>query len=208
MNFRHKLLVRVNFRHSYFLDGIPNCFSVKPTAETERFFLNNNLIFKNKNSHFIIAYESFNNGEERTLEEILSLDGVLKFTVTLTDSLFFNYTSISSTDLSNSIFHFHNFDKVNRQFLHSEENVRSNELVPVSNIEFNFFVKPFAFIELQLNNIQTEEYIVNFKEKHTHWRYLLVSEHLKDLIEPAIINDSTVFNGPTEILLPNNKTAL
>jgi hypothetical protein len=207
MNFSHKELVRINFRHSYFLDGIPNCFSVKPTIETERFFLNNNLLFKNKNSHFIIAYESFNNGIERTMEDVLELNAILRFTITLTDSLFFNYTSISTSDISNSIFHFHNFNEDKRQFLHSDENVLLKDLVSVSNFDFNFFIKPFALIELQLNNIHSKEYIINFKEKQTHWRYLIVSEHLKDLSEPAVIGP-TAFNGPIEIILPDSKTAL
>lgn len=208
MDFQYKILSQVNFKHSYFSDGIPRCFSIKPTIETEKLLLNHSLLFKPKNSGFLLAFESFNNGSERSREEVITSDKILKFIVTLNDPLFFNYTSITTPNLSSSVFHFHNFDKDRLSYLHSSENVESSDLVSATDIANEFFTKPFAIIELQLSRLLAEEYTISFKEKSTYWRYLLVSEYLKELTKPAVLNGSIVFNGPVEIKLPNNKMAL
>jgi hypothetical protein len=209
MNVKYSILFRVNFRHSYFADGMLKCFSVKPTADTEKFLLSNGMLLKATQDGFMIAFESFNNGTAYTSEEILASNETLTFALSLNDPLFFNYTAIEATDIGTSVFYFHNHDPVARSSsLHASEYAGAEDIIPVKDLPQHFFNKPFALVEIQLNHLHTEEYLIRFKEKSTYWRYLLVSDHLRELHKPAVLNGSVVFKGPVEIELPGKRMAL
>jgi hypothetical protein len=182
---------------------------VKPTADTERFLLNNGMLFKAKHDGFMIAYESYNNDKVYDREPILTAGGTLTFTVSLNDALFFNYTAIKATNIGTSVFYFHNHNTaVQSSSLHSSEYAGVNDVVPVKDLPYHFFNKPFALMEIGLNNLHTEDYVIRFMEKSTYWRYLLVSDHLRELHNPAVLNGSVAFKGPVEIELPGNRSAL
>jgi hypothetical protein len=207
MKFGFNILFFVNFRHSYFENEIPNCFSVEPTSETSLILRNNSFIFKQKESSFLIAFESSNKDVTRTRDSIISDTDTLKFIVKLNDPLLFNYTSVETDNILQRIFYFHN-RITNNQLLHAGEFVQENDLVAREDVASELFVKPFAVIEIQLSKVKTEQYFIRFKEKASYWRYLLVSDHLKTLTNPAIINPFIQFNGPKEIVLPNNVKAV
>lgn len=208
MNLTYEVLIGVSFQHSYFMNESPRCFDVKVSAETETVLLNNGLLFKPKSNGFIIGFESYNNGKERRREAVLASDRLLRFTVRMHDPLFYNYTSLSTPDISNSIFLFNNVFGSKESRLHPGEYVELTDIISVKNIKENYFTKPFAIIEIYLEKVDTKEYVIRFKEKYTYWRYLLVSDHLKELNNPAVINDSVIFNGPEKIILPDKRTAL
>jgi hypothetical protein len=184
-----------------------NCFLVEPTAETSLVLRNYSIIFKNKKSGFMLAYEAYNNQNIRTKDSIISLTDKLKFTVTLKDYLFFNYTSVDSINIANRVFYFHNSFE-NDNLLHLNNYVTEENLFPTEEISPELFVKPFAIIELQLNKVKTDQYYINFQEKSSYWRYLLVSDHFKTLTNPAVLNPLINFSGPKEVTLPDNSKAL
>lgn len=208
MNSQYSILFRVNFRHAYFADEVPDCFSVKPTSETERFLLNHSLLFKSRHDGFTIAFESYSNGQEYTAASILASAQVLTFTLSLKDTLFFNYTDVAATDIGTSVFFFRNDATPGSASLHASDFAGSADVVPVKDLAYPFFNKPFAVIELQLNTMRAEEYVIRFREKSTYWRYLLVSDHLRELQKPAVLNGTVTFKGPVDIELPNRKRAL
>lgn len=207
MNSHYSILFRVNFRHAYFAGEVPDCFSVKPTVETERFMLNHGLLFKTKHDGFTIAFESYRNGTEYTAGSILGQEESLMFVLSLRDALFFNYTDATAKDVGSSVFFFQNRESAS-SLLHASDYAGSADIVPVKELPYPFFNKPFALIALQLNKVKTEEYTLRFREKSTYWRYLLVSDHLRELHKPAVLNGSVVFKGPVDIELPNKKHAL
>lgn len=207
MNVGFDILLQVTFLHSYFDNEIPNCFTVEPTAETFVTLRNHSIIFKNKGSGFTLVYESRNNLNTITKDEITSLADKLTFAVKLKDDYFFNYTSVDSTNVANSIFYFHNnFETTD--LLHANEYVTEENLVLAEEVSPQLFTKPFAIIELQLNKVKTDRYFIKFQEKSSYWRYLLVSDHFKMLTTPAVLNSMIPFSGPKEITLPNNAKAL
>ena len=76
----------------------------------------------------------------------------------------------------------------NDNLLHLNNYVTEENLFPTEEISPELFVKPFAIIELQLNKVKTDQYYINFQEKSSYWRYLLVSDHFKTLTNPAVLN--------------------
>ncbi len=207
MNSQYSILFQVNFRHAYFAGEIPDCFSVRPTADTDAFLLNQGMLFKSRRDGFAIAFESYNNGQQYTAADALAHDHKLTFVMGLSDPLFFNYTDVIG-DIANSVFLFRNNTTAGSLVLHASEYVGTEDLVKLEELGYPFFRKPFALIELHLNTMRAGEYAVQFREKSTYWRYLLVSDHLRELQRPAVLNGSVVFNGPVEIELPGNKRAL
>jgi hypothetical protein len=209
MDVSYSILFRVNFRHSYFADDMPKCFSVKPTGDTEKFMLNNGMLLKAKPDGFMIAFESYNNGKAYTSDSILASGEALTFAVSLNDPLFFNYTAVEAADIGTSAFYFHNHDQAGRSSsLHASEYAGAEDIVPAKDLPYQFFNKPFALIDIRLDLLDTEDYLIRFREKSTYWRYLLVSDHLRELDKPAVLNGSVVFTGPVEIELPGKRTAL
>ncbi len=209
MDVKYSILFRVNFRHSYFADDMPKCFSVKPTGDTGKCMLNNGMVLKAKEYGFMIVFESYSNGTSSTSDAIRASGESLTFALSLNDPLFFNYTAVDAADIGTSVFYFHNHDPIQRSSsLHASEYAGAADLVEAKELPQQFFTKPFGLIEIRLDHLQTEEYVIRFREKSTYWRYLLVSDHLRELHQPAVLNGSVVFKGPVEIELPGNRTAL
>lgn len=70
-----------------------------------------------------------------------------------------------------------------------------------------YFSKPFAQVSLLLHSGLKENYTIQFAAKGTYWCYILLSAHVKELKNPAILNKSTkdVFAGPKLVTLPGNR---
>lgn len=210
MHSRFEILFDLSFRHGYFADAAPDCFGLEPDRNTAEYFRNHNLLFKAKTGGFTLFFESESNDAKKSREEVLAEKGFLRFVVSLRDPLFFNYTTPAPENAASSVFYFNEVHQAGDKSLrlHAEDHVSIADLKDLADLKDDFFVRPFAIIDLELSAISSTQLTISFREKSTYWRYLIVSDHLKDLQEPAVINDSMLFDGPQKILLPNNTEAL
>jgi hypothetical protein len=211
MNYAFENLVSVNFYHSYFSGETFSGFAVEPSSETARTLLNHGMLFKPFNGGFRILYDKAFAGSTRTREQVLNEDVTCSFTLKLNDSAFYNYTAPFGGDISRSMFHFHNLTKPGgkrKELLHNDEQVSSADLFPLSHFGKEYFVKPFAKLDLQLNETLEAAYSIRFKAKETYWRYILVSEHLNELNNPAILDSASAeaFDGPEKLPLSGKET--
>jgi hypothetical protein len=117
MAFKFKELFRVEFRHRYFGgNGLYNEISVKPSAKTRQFILDNNLLFKAINGGFIIGYETGSGSVEEARADVLKTGAQLFFRLDLTDQHLYNYTGNLPGNISNLIFHFWNYNAVDETY--------------------------------------------------------------------------------------------
>lgn len=200
------ILTKINFSHSYFYNGIFNGFSLKVSNATNKALTDHSLIVKPFNGGFYILYDQNFAGTTRKKEDILNEKLTLDFTLGLTDKLFYNYTADAQAQIDQSIYFFNNsLNPVGS--LHSNDFVCESDVRPASFFTEQFFVKPFAKLILALNSGLQNEYAIKFNARSTYWRYILMSNNLQELNNPAIIGtDSTDFFGtPTKVNLPGNK---
>jgi hypothetical protein len=206
MNYAFENLVSVNFYHSYFSGETFNGFTVEPSAETVRSLLNLGMLFKPFNGGFRILYDTAFAGSSRTRRQVLSENITCSFILRLNDPAFYNYTSPFGGDISRSMFHFHNFPRPGSErkgFLHQDNEVSPADLFALSHFGKEYFVKPFARLDLQVNEEIEPAYSIRFKAKETYWRYILVSGYLNELNNPAILDsaNSEAFHGPEKLPL-------
>jgi len=203
-------LVDISFMHTYFINNVFESLTFKPSSSTELLLLNHGLVYRIYPGGFRIFYDTNFNNKERNREELFSDKIDCRFNVSLTDSSFYNYTSMEVTDIRKKVFHFYNTDEKSGQLknmIQSGEYVSEIDLKPISEINEPDFKKPFAIIDLRLSLGLPDSYIINFKAKETIWRYILMGEHLQSLIKPAIIdnNGNETFEGPDLLIFNGNK---
>jgi len=210
MQVEYDILTNVLFRHRYFSNGRLECLTVRPDKETAAVLLNRGLVFKLFKDGFTVLYEAFHNGQAREKSELIKDNITLRFCLTLTDANFFNYTDGGIENIPTSVYYFHNKNdqRVQSNYLNQEEFVSSADVVSHESFGEISFTKPFAFIDITIHSDLQAEYMLSFKEKQTYWRYVLVSDHLKDLQQPAILGEEEVFTGPDKLTLPDKKEAL
>jgi hypothetical protein len=201
MKYAYEVLVNISFSHTYFSNKVFAGLVFTPSSSTQLLFLNYGLLFKPNYGGFTIAYDANFNGEKRSREEVVSSIVDCRFTATLMDFNFYNYTAIAEKDISKKVFHFYNAvddNEVLNKSLHSEEFVSEYDLKNIADFDETFFVKPFAILDLKIAPELLENYSLNFKAKETIWRYILMGEHLQSLNSPAIIdnNGKEPFDGP------------
>lgn len=215
MDYRYHTLTTVTFRHTYFAGNRYTGFVVEPDAETQHHFKRLSLLFKARPDGFTILYET-GPGLERTREKVLEEGLVFGFVINNTDSGFVSYTDFIPVDISRTILHLRNQTKPgsgNEGVMHADnyftakdtlQNQPPDEKNPDNR---SFFVKPFAWMQIALHKGLEDNLVVNFKGKETVWRYILSSEHLFDLSEPAIIHKDTkeAFKGPVYVHLPTGE---
>jgi hypothetical protein len=82
--------------------------------------------------------------------------------------------------------------------------------IALENAEGRTFEKPFAILDLILQPGLEENYQIAFQPPSTWWNYILVSDHLKELNNPAIINTGTKenFAGPSTVRLRDDRACL
>lgn len=213
MQLKYKLLTNILFRHKYFSHQRLECLKVQPSQKAMVYLQNNGLIFKPYNDGFTLFYETSEKEEQDTLNNINLLDIQLRFYLTLTDPFFFNYTEIGKIDIASSFFYFTNITLTNLKastpdVLHQQEFASENDIISDQDHNEEYFRNPFAVIDINISNKLLTEYKITFKEKQTYWRYILMSEHLRELHNPAILNEHIKFSGPQKAILPNKSEAI
>jgi hypothetical protein len=174
---------------------------------------NNGLLFKPFKDGFRILYESKLGDVYNDRNNITNSETILRFHVKLNDSDFYSYTSDFSKDINVNCCYFHNIVDItpspfSNSHLHAEEFISEKDVVNYTTLLEMQHPKPFGVLDVKLYENLPKEFSINFSEKKTIWRYIIVSEHLKSLNNPAILSNSTVFVGPKTILLPNNQEAI
>lgn len=210
MNYAFEILVSVSFNHSYFSNDIFEGFAVEPSVSTSRQLLNNGYLLKMYRGGFHILFDKNFAGGTRTREEVLSSDITLEFILRLSDRSFYNYTEPVDGDINKSMYHFSNCFKNEsiKKSLHTGQYVDVKDLHPLESFEEQYFVKPFAKLDLKIGMGLESSYTIKFKAKETFWRYILVSDNLKSLNNPAIINSSNAeaFDGPEKLPVKGKDT--
>ncbi|MES2004832.1 MAG: hypothetical protein V4450_09955 [Bacteroidota bacterium] len=214
---RYQIVTTVSFRHSYFSDARYTGFSVEPDKATQHTMKRFSLICKVFPDGFSLFYET---GPflQRNRAAVLKESACLRFRIINNDPDFFSYTEGLPENIAESL------------FFASDKNVLrtdpANDLAILGNQFFNvedilqakipglpvfeaeaFFRKPFGFIEINFHPQLPAQFALQFKEKETVWRYILSSDHLQDLTQPAVIHKDTkeAFAGPVWLLLPDGK---
>lgn len=207
----YEILTQVKFRNRFFSNNKLECFTIQPDLNTEHFFLRSGIVFKVFNDGIMLFFNSFAYHESISRNAIL--DGsVLRFKIILNDHYFFNYTDGELDDFSTSLYYFNNAAKVENGFsnqnLQLDEFVSIKDGVDINDFDQQFFKKPFGVIDIQLHKDLQNEYFLSFKEKESHWRYIIVSDYLINTTQLAILGDDVEFEGPEKIFLPNGKEVL
>ena len=199
-------LVKVNFGHNYFRDGVFTGFEVNVSDDTLKLINNLGLIMKPFRSGFNILFDQLFAGKTRTREDLLNENLLFEFTLTLKDPLFYNYTQNLPGEASQSIYYFRNTSNTPPGLLHTENVVSEKDIFKLWYFKERFFVKPFAKLDLAISAGLNIEYEIRFDARSTQLRYILVSNYLQDLKNPAIIESDNAANfcEPTDITLPDN----
>lgn len=202
-------LTKVNFNHSYFADGVFNALAVNVSDDTARQMNNYGLFLKPFKGGFHLLYDENFGGVARTRQGMLSEGLTLQFTLVLKDNLFFNYTADVPAQPGKQVYYFSNKQKIAGGLLHTGDFVSTEDIMAVADMQQQFFVKPFAILELQLTPDIESECFIKFQSRSTFWRYILMSNHLQQLNSPAIIDseNSSAFGQALSVNLPGNKEA-
>lgn len=213
MNSAYNILTTVSFKHRYFSDLKFNGLQVVPDTNSRRIMVNHGLVFKSSRDGFRIFFETGAESLEQQLKEIIDHKINLRFILTLTDPLFYNYTSGFTNNLATGTLYFHNSVEKREQAssdfaLHTGEFASEKEVLNLKDLDIDYFTRPFGIIDLYLVEGLLQDYSISFREKETYWRYVLVSDHLKHLTDPAIVYDTEIFDGPKKIALPDQREAV
>ncbi len=211
MEQRFHILSNVVFRHTYFPDNTYTGFRIQPDANTLHHFKRLSLLFRPRIDGFSIIYET-NAGLQRTREDILAEGLTFGFTITNHDPDLLSYTEGLPENMMDAVVYIRN-NIQSGNLLHTQPFISVGDILqnrPPSENNLHdreFFVKPFAWLELSLHAGLAETFYANFKGKETVWRYIINSDHLQDLSQPAVIHKDTkeIFKGPVMIRLPDGK---
>ncbi|SJZ92511.1 hypothetical protein [Sediminibacterium ginsengisoli] len=216
MNSRFESLFSVQFAHDY-TGGEYHAFSFSPTPETSRDLQRMGLVFKARRDGFSVVYDTIFAGDKREKLALLKEDLVLVLNIANADPDFYIYTAGLDGDPGKipgrSLFCFTNEAAAGespRHQLHEQDFVSERDIITLEDYPETFFVKPFGQCRIRMHEELAGQFVVRFAAKSTYWRYLLVSEHLKELDSPAVINKDTgeVFAGPEIITLPDQRSAI
>ncbi len=201
MKYAFEPLMSISVHHTYFSNGIFRDLAVEPDGPTSKTLLNYGLLFKKHNNELHILFDTNFNGNIRKREDVLN-DGIsCRFIIRLNDQGFYNYTEVGKTDINHSMYYFRNTSKDNsvvKNTLHHDEYVNEKDLFPLDTFEDQYFIRPFALLDLKLAKGLSPSHSIRFKAKETYWRYVLLSDDLRSLNSPAIISNSSAefFEGP------------
>ena len=196
----YKTLLTVNFRHNYFSNLTFNGFEVAPLSGTNAYLLKRQLLLKKNTGGFNLVMNNDMTDIETKKKFLFSEQYTLQFSLTLTDQYLYNYTANLPENLPGSVFSLKNFsENINNPALnnklHLNEYVSADDCVPV-NVFKGLLKKPFAIISLRLFENMPDGYTISFEAKETYWKYILVSDYLRDLESPAISSTGQVeFSG-------------
>lgn len=204
MNIAFGTLFTVVFEHGYFTGSKPECMAVSPDQQSAVNIQRNGLLFKPLKNGFTVLYETNIAGRARTREAVLAQALDLRFSIALSDPYFFNYTDLDQKDMAGSLCYFNNTGGA----MHTGDYVTCSDVATVKSVNGESFVKPFGLIDIRISNGLPEQYSIRFREKATYWRYLVISQHLRDLNNPAVLGSKGSFKGPETMVLPDKRNAL
>lgn len=200
MKYAFETLVNVFFYHSYFSGEIFQGFQINPDKNTSRDMLNYGILLKPFSGGFRLLYDTSFAGGIRSRQEMLKENITLGFALKLNDPEFYNYTAVVERDITRTIYYFNNnSEKANTsKSLHMEEYVSEKDVYQLDQFEDQYFVRPFAKLDMQLNLQLADTYSIKFKARESYWRYILLGEHLQNLSSPAVVDSasSEFFEGP------------
>lgn len=198
----YTLLTAVYFRHHYYASTRYEQLQVHIPVATARDMRRYGLLLRQQADGITLSFDDTMLTRESILQDALTLS----FDLSLKDHLFYNYTDLQQHDLRNTILLFTNKNNSTGR-LHQEVYVSVSEVAPLT---VPCFVRPFGRIELLLALDVMSHYEIHFAPKATHWRYFLMSGHLQDIAQPAVLDPSgiTTFKGPQSTVLPDGRNVL
>lgn len=207
---KFEILFSIRLSHGYFPGEVPVGFSFVPDEATRHLLLRLGLVFRVQADRLSVFYDTHFAGRPHQRQQILSNDEVLVFHLANSDTSFLNYTEgIAVDNISKYLFLFSNEVEKGalRATLQSDEYVTSAELKLVDQ---PLFSKPFGQIRIKLHQDLPNTFNIRFQAKSTYWRYILTSEHLKSLVNPAVVHKETrqAFAGPEIMILPDQREAI
>lgn len=213
MTTNYQTLLTLNLRHDYFTSQKFGEFSLTPDATTAQYLQRRGMLLKRNADEVLLLMENGVDPEQK-IEQVYNEQQTLRFSLIITDPYFFNYTDNLPEQINENIFYFSNSTK-NGSYkaydsnLHLGECVTAKDALPLKQFANQFLIKPFAFIDIQLNKGMFTRLFINFQSKATYWKYLITSNHLMELEQSAIISDGNeTFSGPETIRLPNQRQAI
>lgn len=210
---KYNILFGITITHSYFPDEIARGFSLVPDDATRHLMLRLGLVFRSSGNRFSVFFDAQFAGNSRLREEVLMNTATLVFHLSNNDALFLNYTgNIEPVNMSKAVFLFSNLTGGGelRDGLINAQAVSTADMITTDQMEEPAFTKPFGQVRVRLHAGLHELLTIPFQSKATFWRYILTSEHLKTLVNPAIIHKDTkqAFLGPEVLVLPDQREAL
>lgn len=213
MQNKYDLLVEVIFTHAYFGGTQFGGIQTDIPEDTRTVLINNGLLFRSMPDGFKILFDTRFAGRQRERSGVTGLS--LLFRLRLADPDFYTYTAIDPVDISRSFFYFSNAAGPDSPqpapgLLHSGDFASANDMVVFGKLPGNCFGPHFGWLQLALDESLENTYQVRFPVRSVYWNYIVVSEHLKELSSPAIIDAATreAFDGPETITLQDNRSAL
>lgn len=204
MKQQYEILTTIRYRHAFFRALSYEGIGLRVSAATGKQLLDADLVLKQQASGMLLMYNTLAAGK-RTRNDILQDNITLTFDVVLKDPAFYNYTQIDATDITAQCFVFSNDTGNAPGVLHKNSFAGSEDLREMNTLPETFFVKPFGYLTLQLNESLQAAYDISFQARSTYWCYFLMSGQLAALSNPVILdtNGMPCFSKPLLTELPD-----
>jgi hypothetical protein len=210
MSVRYEKLFEVHFEHQFFTDLRFTGFNLFPVPETRSLFLQYGLVLKLQAGSCIILFANPFEGSLRDRASVLKEGMILRFNFQVSDSSFYGYTGNLPDGFINRTFMFSNFDD-------KQQVIRKTNLLHlgdfVSESEMKQSAKSFngdGCLEIHFDDDLQEDLYIRFLNRSMHWRYIIVSDHLQQSGNLAIVNmeNKKLFSGPETVTLPDGSKAI
>jgi hypothetical protein len=205
MSSHYNKLFQVRVEHKYFSNLRFTGFNFFPTAETRSLFLKYGLLLKLQPDGFMVSYAGEFEGAMRNRAAVLMKGLRLQISCQLTDTSFYQYTGNLPDVSVKKTFRFSNFDEKKQavrksDLLHLSEFVAESEIRQPAGSN-----KDDGYIEIYLDDHLEEDLYIRFLNRSTYWRYIIVSEHLQQSGNLAIVDmeNKKLFSGPESVTLPD-----
>lgn len=233
MESRYELLTRITYKHAYFFDRKFDKIITAPDPATQTALDRHGLLFRAAADGFYLLFDTRHGGAVRERDSVLGEKVDLLFPLTLKDPDFYHYTDLERGDITRSFFYLSNVSPEGKQrpaavpaempadqeaakeqtepgLLHDQDIITEDDRIYFGKLPRHFSGKPFGWLFLVLAPQLKLSYEARWPVRSVYWNYIVVSQHLRELNKPAIIDPATkqVFSGPKPILLPDSRSAL
>jgi hypothetical protein len=213
MKIAYDILCTISFKHAYF-SRQGNClFDIVPAAKSAAEMRQLGLTYKLQQDGFALLYDCYHAGKTRLKPDILGLSTNLQFFIINKDPLLLTYTSgLEDYKPGSSVLSFTIDQHREDNRLHTKKYVSKDDLCTYTEAGIipDFRQVPFGVISLPLNKVTSSLYYISFGARATYWRYVLASDYVMNLQQPAILDkdNEVVFTGPFPLTLPDKKEAV